>query len=104
MRSLAVVDRAKARWIVPAVVLSITMVAVSPANAQRYDSRSPVCLQQWEWGGSSKIDCSYDSWEACRLAKIGLPATCLDNPYWARPTTSGGTGAPHRGTRAPALR
>ncbi|QAU47605.1 DUF3551 domain-containing protein [Bradyrhizobium guangzhouense] len=80
------------------------MVAVPPANGQRYDPRSPVCLQQWEWGGSSKIDCSYESWDACRLAAVGLPAMCLNNPYWAQSTTSGAARAPHRGARAPTLR
>ncbi|WP_363323929.1 DUF3551 domain-containing protein [uncultured Bradyrhizobium sp.] len=100
----ALVNRAKARWFGSAIALSITMVAVSPATAQRYDPRSPVCLQRWEWGGSSIIDCSYDSWDACRSATIGLPAMCLINPYWAQTTTTGATRRPHRGTRDQTLR
>lgn len=102
MCSLALVSGAKAFG--SAIVLSIAMAAVSAANAQRYDPRSPVCLQQWEWGGGSKMDCGYDTWEACRSAAASLPAMCLNNPYWAQPTTSGAARAPHRDTRAQTLR
>ncbi len=59
-----------------------TILAVAPATAQRYDPRYPVCLQKWEWGGSTVIDCSYTSWAQCRMAASGLSAMCLANPYW----------------------
>jgi len=58
------------------------ILAVAPAAAQRYDPRYPVCLQVWEWGGSSHMDCSFTSWNQCRATASGLSAMCLDNPYW----------------------
>ena len=59
-----------------------TMLAVSPAAAQRYDPRYPVCLQRWLREGIIVFDCSYTNWDQCRATASGLSATCLDNPYW----------------------
>jgi hypothetical protein len=36
-----------------AIVAGATILAVTPATAERYDPRFPVCLQKWEWGGSN---------------------------------------------------
>ncbi|MGJ5178096.1 DUF3551 domain-containing protein [Bradyrhizobium oligotrophicum] len=71
------------------VMASITVFATVPAAAQRFDGNDPVCLQIWEWGGSSTISCQYRSWEACRAAAAGFPATCLTNPYVLRPSEPG---------------
>jgi hypothetical protein len=70
------------------MVLAGTMLAVAPATGQRYDPDYPVCLQRWEWGGSSTIYCRFTSWDQCRMATVGFSAMCLTNPYWpqARPT------------------
>ncbi|WP_271572450.1 DUF3551 domain-containing protein [Bradyrhizobium sp. CCBAU 11386] len=51
----------------------------APAAAEPLDPRYPVCLQKWEWGGSSRIYCSYLSWEDCRASAMGLSAMCLAN-------------------------
>ncbi|MGM4870193.1 DUF3551 domain-containing protein [Bradyrhizobium sp. 956_D2_N1_5] len=48
-------------------------------------SQPPVCLQRWEWGGSTYFECAYTSWDQCRASAIGLSAMCVDNPYWQRP-------------------
>ena len=68
------------RWILAGVML----LALAPATAQRYDPRFPVCIQVWEWGGSSNIDCSYTSLDQCRMTASGLSATCYPNPYWSQ--------------------
>ncbi|MCP3470447.1 DUF3551 domain-containing protein [Bradyrhizobium sp. CCGUVB1N3] len=73
-----------------------TILAPAPAMAERYDPRYPVCLQKWEWGGSSTVYCSYPSWEACKAAAAGLSAMCMDNPYWSQSTTTGAARAPGR--------
>jgi hypothetical protein len=83
------------RWI---VLGGAALLAVTSATAQTYDPRYPVCLQKWEWGGSTSFDCAYSSWDQCKAAAIGLAAMCLENPYWSRaqPRYSG------RRVRAPA--
>jgi hypothetical protein len=60
------------------------ILAVAPAQAQTYDPRYPVCMQKWQWGGSTYFDCRFTSWEQCRAAAASMPATCLDNPYWSQ--------------------
>ena len=69
------------RWI---ILASATMLVVAPAQAQRYDPRYPVCMQVWEWGGSSYLNCTFTTWDQCRATASGLSAMCLDNPYWAQ--------------------
>jgi hypothetical protein len=64
------------------MLAGVMVLAVVPATAQRYDPRFPVCIQVWEWGGSSNIDCSYTSLDQCRMTASGLSATCYANPYW----------------------
>ena len=73
----------------------------APAAAEPLDPRYPVCLQKWEWGGSSRTYCSYLSWEDCRAAAMGLSAMCTANPYWSPPDSAGPVRAP-RGRSAPA--
>ncbi|WP_136624308.1 DUF3551 domain-containing protein [Bradyrhizobium centrolobii] len=68
-------------WI---IVSGAAIFVITPAAAQTYDPRYPVCLQRWEWGGSTYFECSYTSWDQCRRATSGLPAMCLDNPYWSQ--------------------
>ena len=63
------------------LLIGITMAAAAPAAAQRFAGNYPVCLQKWEWGGSSSIYCRYNSWEECKASAAGLPAMCLLNPY-----------------------
>ncbi|CAL78793.1 Conserved hypothetical protein; putative signal peptide [Bradyrhizobium sp. ORS 278] len=67
------------------LLISITLLATGPAAAQRFAGGAPVCLQVWEWGGSSSISCEFRSLDACRAAAAGLPAMCLPNPYGESP-------------------
>jgi hypothetical protein len=64
------------------------ILATVPAEAQTYDPRFPVCLQKWNWGGTTYFDCRYNSWEACRATAAGISAMCVDNPYWSGPRPS----------------
>ncbi|MGJ4892327.1 DUF3551 domain-containing protein [Bradyrhizobium sp. HKCCYLRH3099] len=68
------------------VMASITVLATVPAAAQQFNGNDPVCLQLWEWGGSSTISCEYRSWEACKVRATSLSAMCLLNPYVQRPS------------------
>jgi hypothetical protein len=61
-----------------------TLLAVAPALAQRYDPRYPVCLQTWEWGGGTNINCGFTSLDQCRATASGLSGMCYANPYWAQ--------------------
>ena len=69
------------RWM---ILCSSAILATGPAAAQTYDPRYPVCMQRWEWGGSTYFECRFTSWDQCRAATSALPAMCVDNPYWPR--------------------
>ncbi|MCP3384722.1 DUF3551 domain-containing protein [Bradyrhizobium sp. CCGUVB4N] len=61
------------------------MAVAAPASAQRFAGNAPVCLQRWQWGGSSYITCQYNTWDECRATASGLSAMCLQNPYVPQP-------------------
>jgi hypothetical protein len=60
------------------------ILANAPAAAQTYSPGYPVCLQRWEWGGSTYFNCSFTTWDQCRAAASALPAMCVENPYGPR--------------------
>jgi hypothetical protein len=68
------------------LLVGITMSVAAPAAAQRFAGNAPVCMQKWQWGGSSYISCDYGSWDECRASAAGLPAMCLQNPYVQQPS------------------
>ncbi|WP_354179663.1 DUF3551 domain-containing protein [Bradyrhizobium sp. LA6.1] len=70
------------RWL---ILGSAAILAIASATAQTYDPGHPVCLQRWEWGGSTYFECAYTSWDQCRASAIGLSAMCVENPYWQQP-------------------
>ncbi|WP_309249494.1 MULTISPECIES: DUF3551 domain-containing protein [Bradyrhizobium] len=70
------------RWL---ILGSAAILAIASATAQTYDPSHPVCLQRWEWGGSTYFECAYTSWDQCRASAIGLSAMCVENPYWQQP-------------------
>ena len=59
------------------LLVGITMSAAGPASAQRFAGNAPVCMQKWQWGGSSYITCQFASWDECRATAAGLSAMCL---------------------------
>jgi hypothetical protein len=68
------------RWTILTVATSL---AVTPAVAQRYDPRYPVCLEVKQQG-SMTIDCSFTSLDVCRGTASGRNGTCYANPYWSQ--------------------
>jgi hypothetical protein len=64
------------------MLAGVTMLSAAPVTAQRYDPRYPVCLQTWEWGGATNINCSFTSLDQCRATASGLSGMCYANPYW----------------------
>jgi hypothetical protein len=76
-------------WI---ILCSAAILVMTPAAAQTYGRAYPVCLQKWQWGGSTYYECAYTSWDQCRTSAIGLAAMCVENPYrtHAQPRVSGG--------------
>ena len=73
-----------------AVLTMAAVSATSPAQAQTYNPRYPVCLKVIENFGSERIECAYTSLEQCNQTALGRPAQCLENPYYAgRPEGSG---------------
>jgi hypothetical protein len=68
------------------IIMAIGMwLAASPADAQRYDPRYPVCMHRYggSFMGADYFDCSFTSLEQCRATASGLAATCDINPYYA---------------------
>jgi hypothetical protein len=63
-----------------------TVFVATPASAQRYDPRYPVCMHVYTGGptggGSDWFDCSFMSLEQCRATASGLAASCDVNPYY----------------------
>lgn len=69
---------------VPAlIILTLATAAVtSPARAQTYDPRYPVCLKVIQNFGGERYDCRYYSIEQCQESQGGLPASCVVNPFY----------------------
>jgi len=80
------------RW---TILAAATIPLLTPAVAQRYDPRYPVCLEVKQQG-SMTIDCSFTSLDQCRGTASGRSGTCYANPYWAQAKASPGRG-PRRG-------
>ncbi|MEN3351500.1 MAG: hypothetical protein V7632_5135 [Bradyrhizobium sp.] len=55
----------------------------TPASAQTYDPRYPVCMHVYGALIGERMDCVFTSSDQCEAGALGLPATCLVNPYYA---------------------
>jgi hypothetical protein len=64
------------------ILVISTMLAASPAPAQTYDPRYPVCAEVYTVDGSS-IGCGYGSMAQCAASASGRAAQCFANPYFA---------------------
>lgn len=65
-------------------ILAISAVSVtSPARAQTYNPRYPVCLKLIENFGSEYNECLYTSLQQCAQSALGRPAQCIMNPFYA---------------------
>ena len=57
--------------------------AASPAGAQTYDPRYPVCLQVYQGWNDYYYECGYTSIAQCNASASGRTAQCIVNPYYA---------------------
>lgn len=62
--------------------LSVAALTGSPAAAQTYDPRYPVCIEIYTLDGSN-IDCSFMTIAQCTATASGQSAQCYANPYAA---------------------
>ncbi|PAY05536.1 MULTISPECIES: DUF3551 domain-containing protein [Bradyrhizobium] len=90
------------RSLIPALfpaLLALGTVASAPANAQKYDTTSPVCKTNYRWGGED-TDCGYTSLAQCQASASGLAAMCINNPYYAGPPSGSRPREPGRARRS----
>jgi hypothetical protein len=65
-------------------ILTIAAVSAnSPASAQMYDPRYPVCLKVIENFGGERIECAFTSIEQCAPSAAGRAGQCIANPFYA---------------------
>jgi hypothetical protein len=62
--------------------LTIGIVSIGPAVAQRYDPAYPFCLHVYSEGGGNYYECSYTSLPQCNASASGRGFTCVINPYY----------------------
>ena len=70
---------------IPALAI-LTIAAVlmaTPALAQTYDPKYPVCLQVYQGFTDYYFECAYTSLPQCRMSASGRAASCVVNPYYA---------------------
>lgn len=77
-----------------AAVIAPTMVAATialatPAAAQMYDPKYPVCLQVYQSMVDYYFECAYTSIPQCQASASGRNASCVVNPYYAGPKGKG---------------
>lgn len=68
---------------IPALALLTIAAAASPAQAQTYDPRYPVCLQVYRGWNDFYFECGYTSIAQCNMSASGRAAQCIVNPYYA---------------------
>jgi Protein of unknown function (DUF3551) len=70
---------------IPALAI-LTIAAVltaTPALAQTYDPKYPVCLQVYQGFTDYYFECAYTSLAQCQMSASGRAASCVINPYYA---------------------
>ncbi len=73
---------------------ALTMVTISavltatPALAQTYDPKYPVCLQVYQGFTDYYFECAYTSLAQCNMSASGRAASCVINPYYAGAKTT----------------
>ena len=63
------------------------IVLAAPARAQTYDPKYPVCLQVYEGMVNYYFECSYTTMAQCAASASGRSASCVVNPYYAKPAS-----------------
>ena len=69
------------RYALLASLITVTVVAASPARAQSYNPDYPVCMQVYS--PFQYFDCSFFSIPDCKASASGRGAQCVVNPYYA---------------------
>jgi hypothetical protein len=70
---------------IPASMILTVAVALTatPALAQTYDPKYPVCLQVYQGFTNYYFECGYMSLAQCQMSASGRAASCVVNPYYA---------------------
>jgi hypothetical protein len=81
---------------IPALAMLTIAAALTatPAVAQTYDPKYPVCLQVYQGFADYYFECAYTSLAQCNMSASGRAAQCIINPYYA-----GAKGPPRRDRR-----
>ena len=69
---------------IPALaIFAIAAVSTAtPASAQTYDPKYPVCLQIYQGFTDYYFECAYTSLPQCQMSASGRAAQCVNNPYY----------------------
>jgi hypothetical protein len=70
---------------IPALAMLTIAAALTatPALAQTYDPKYPVCLQVYQGFTDYYFECGYTSLAQCNMSASGRAAQCIVNPYYA---------------------
>lgn len=66
-------------------ILGSAIASATPARAQTYDPRYPVCLQIYQGFADYYFECGYTSIPQCQMSASGRAAQCVINPYYKGP-------------------
>jgi Protein of unknown function (DUF3551) len=66
-----------------AILTVATFLTATPALAQTYDPKYPVCLQIYRGMTDYYFECAYTSLAQCNMSASGRAAQCINNPYYA---------------------
>ena len=70
---------------IPALTILTTaaILTATPAPAQTYDPKYPVCLQIYQGIADFYFECAYTSLAQCNMSASGRAAQGIINPYYA---------------------
>jgi hypothetical protein len=72
------------------ILIIAAVLAATPALAQTYDPKYPVCLQVYQGFTDYYFECAYTSLAQCNMSASGRAASCVVNPYYAGAKASPG--------------
>ena len=73
-----------------AILTIATALTATPALAQTYDPKYPVCLQVYKGWNDYYFECGYTSLAQCNMSASGRAAQCIVNPYYTGTKTPPG--------------
>ena len=73
-----------------AILTIATVLTATPALAQTYDPKYPVCLQVYKGWNDYYFECGYTSLAQCNMSASGRAAQCIVNPYYTGTKTPPG--------------